>query len=127
METAAAIFTEHNDTLKPNTFDGKTLAAARIRIRPSVVELEEVDGRRLVDFDAVARGNEPQRVIDVRQMIDGHIANKSAIDVGAAHAAMQPAEKDTELRQQGEGDDQPVGVHAGVKQCFGLRMIRGWT
>src|SRR3972149_11459483 len=79
--------------------------------RVGAVQLEEADWRRLVEFDLQVRGDEAQRVIDVRQMIDGHIADKGALDFLVAQAAMQPAQKHDQLREQGEGDDQPVGIH----------------
>lgn len=57
------------------------------------------------------RGDAPERVIDVRQMVDGDVANKSAFDGSITQPPMQPAQEDAKLREQRKGNDQPIGIH----------------
>ncbi len=61
------------------------------------------------------RGDEPQCVVDVRQMMGGHVMNEGTFHGGIAQAAMQPAQKDKELRKECESYDQPVWVHSAIK------------
>jgi hypothetical protein len=56
-----------------------------------------------------------QRVVEVREMIQGHVANEGAADFVVAGAAMKPANEHGELRERGKGDNDPVRVHEGVK------------
>lgn len=75
------------------------------------IQLEETDRRWLIDLHAVMSGDEPQRVIDVRQMIDGHVADETAFDGGITQTPMQPAKENAQLRNEREGADQPIRVH----------------
>ena len=85
------------------------------------VELEELDGRRFFEFDAEVAGDLAQGVIEVREVVDGHVANEGAANFVVARAAMQPAEEEEKLEARGEGDDDPVGVHGfWVAQDFSL-------
>jgi hypothetical protein len=86
------------------------LAAVRIDFFVRPIQLEEANRRRLIDLDAMMRGDAPQRVIDMRQMIDGDVADEGAFDGGIAQTPMQPAEENTELREQRKGNDQPIGI-----------------
>ena len=61
------------------------------------IQFDETNRRRIVNSDAVIRGDAAQRVINVRQMIDGHVADESALDGGVAQSPMEPAQKDTQL------------------------------
>lgn len=67
--------------------------------------------RRVVDFDALMRRDAPQRVINVRKMVKGHVADESAFDGGIAKPSMKPSEKNTQLREQRKRNDQPIGIH----------------
>ena len=69
-------------------------------------------GRRVVDFDPLMRSDAPQRVINVRKMVKGHVTNKRAFDGGIAKPSMKPAEENTQLREQRKRNDQPIGIHA---------------
>ena len=89
----------------------KAVQAACVSLFGLAVQLEEAHRRRVFEFDAVAGGDAVQGVIDVRQMIERHVADEGAFDGGVAQAAMQPAKEDAELSNQGEGDDQPIRVH----------------
>jgi len=48
----------------------------------------------------------------VREMVEGHVVNKCALDGGIAKPSMQPAEENTQLREQRKCNDQPIGIHA---------------
>ena len=68
------------------------------------------------------RGNAAQRVIDMREMIDGHVADEGAFDGGVAQTPMQPAKENTELRDERKGNDQPIRIHArGPQTSFASR------
>lgn len=88
----------------------------RVRFRLSPVQFREIHRRRLVDFDALMRSDAPQRVINVRKMVKGHVANKRAFDGGIAKPSMQPAEENTQLREQRKRNDQPIGIHAYTRE-----------
>ncbi len=77
----------------------------------SAVELEKAHRRRVADFHAVAFGNQAQRVVDVRQMVQRHIAHKAALDGCIAQTPVQPAQKDAKLRDERERDHEPVRIH----------------
>jgi hypothetical protein len=82
-------------------YSGKENAALRPvlqQINPSVaaavaVEVNEADERRFVERNSLPRGDFVKRVVNVRQVIGGDVANEGARDFIVAHAAMQPAEK----------------------------------
>lgn len=84
----------------------------RIRLIVLAIQLEEADRRWILDFETVMRGNQPQRVIDMRQMIDGHVADEGALDIRIAQASMQPTQENAKLGEQREGHDQPIRIHA---------------
>jgi hypothetical protein len=77
----------------------------------AAIQVEETNRRRIIDLDAMMRGDAPQNVIDVRQMIKSYVADEGAFNGGIAQTPMQPAEENTELREQRKGNDQPIGVH----------------
>jgi len=61
-------------------------------------------------------------VIDMREMIDGHVADEGALDGGVAQTPMQPAKENTELRDERKGNDQPIRIHArGPQTSFASR------
>jgi len=80
------------------------------------IQLEEANRRRIFDFEAMMRGDAAQRVIDMREMIDGHVADEGAFDGGVAQTPMQPAKENTELRHERKRHDQPVGIHTRAPQ-----------
>jgi hypothetical protein len=55
-------------------------------------------------------GDSSERMIDMRQMIDSHVANKGAFDGGIAQTAMDPAQENAKLRQQRKSNDQPIRI-----------------
>jgi ketosteroid isomerase-like protein len=86
-------------------------------IEPIVpVELEKTHRRRIANFHALVFGNQPQRVIDVRQMVQGHVPHERAFDGRIAQAPMQPVQKDAKLREQSERNYQPVWIHTSLMQ-----------
>ena len=60
-------------------------------------------------------GDLAQRVVEMRKMIDGHVANEGAANFIVAGAAMQPAEEKEKLDARGKADHDPVGVHRGLR------------
>jgi hypothetical protein len=103
------------------------LASVRVRFRLRAVQFREVHRRRVVDFDALMRSDAPQRVINVREMVEGHVANKCALDGGVAKPSMQPAEENTQLREQRKRNDQPIGIHAYTRERTYRRCLRSRT
>jgi hypothetical protein len=75
------------------------------------VEFQELDWRRFLDLQAEAAGNLTQGVIEVRMVVDGHVAHEGAADFIVAHAAMQPTKKEETLHARGKTDDDPIGIH----------------
>jgi hypothetical protein len=75
------------------------------------VQLEELDGGRVSELDAELAGDLTQGVVEVREVIDGHVANEGAANFVVAGAAVQPAKKEEQLEARGEADDDPVGIH----------------
>ena len=57
------------------------------------VQIDEADQGRLVESNSLPRGDFVQRVINVRQMVRGNVADESAHNFVITHTAMQPAEK----------------------------------
>jgi hypothetical protein len=78
------------------------------------IQLEKLYGRRFVEINAKSTGNLSQRVIEMWQVIDGHVTNECAAHFVISHAAMHPSEKDRKLRDGGKYNDDPVGVHRGM-------------
>jgi hypothetical protein len=58
------------------------------------VQLEELDGRGFFQFDAELAGDLAQGVVEVREVIDGHVADEGAANFIVARAAVQPAEEE---------------------------------
>jgi hypothetical protein len=103
------------------------LAAVQVGFLLLPIQIEETDRRRLIDFDAMVRGNASQGVIDMRQMIDGYIADEGAFDGGIAQTPVQPTQENTELREQRKDNDHPIWVHECDPQTYLLSLpaIRG--
>src|SRR5579859_5371737 len=98
-----------------------------LRMAVVTVEIDEADEGRFVERNSLPRGDFVERVVNVRQMIGGDIANEGAHDFVVAHAAMHPAKKQNELRadrKDGCENAVPVGGHreillGKVKECAG--------
>jgi hypothetical protein len=56
-------------------------------------------------------GDLAQGVVEVREVVDGHVTNEGSANFVVARAAVQPAEEEKHLQERGEGDDDPVGIH----------------
>src|SRR5882757_8640576 len=82
----------------------------------AAVEVDELDQRRVVEINSLLRGDFLQRVVNVRQMIGGDVAHEGAGDFFVAHAAMQPAQEDDELHDDGNERGEPAyfGHEAGT-------------
>jgi hypothetical protein len=77
------------------------------RLKPVLllsVQLEELDWGRLFEVDIQFAGDLAQGVVEVREVIDGHVADEGAANFVVACAAMQPAQEDAELNDRGESD-----------------------
>jgi hypothetical protein len=62
------------------------------------VQLQELDGRGFLEFDAELAGDLTQGVIEVREVVDGHVANESATNFVIAGSAVQPPKKKEQLQ-----------------------------
>ena len=90
------------------------------------VQLEELDGRGILELDVEAGSDLAQGVIEVREVVDGHVANEGAANFVVAGAAVQPAEEEEQLEARGEADDDPVGIHGGLlHRLFTLSEMKG--
>jgi hypothetical protein len=83
------------------------------------VQFETVHGRGFLKLDAEVAGDLAQGVIEVRKVIDGHVANESTADFVVACAAMQPAKKKEQLQARGKTNHDPVGIH----RSWGMRRF----
>ena len=80
------------------------------------VEVDEADEGRFVEGNSLPRGDFVQRIVNVRQVIRGDVADESTSDFVIAHAAMQPSEKQHELHADGKERGKhgvPVSGHGG--------------
>ena len=68
-------------------------------------KFQKLDGRGLLEFQSKARGDLAQRQVEMRQMIDGHIAHKGASNFIVARAPVQPPEKHKALHASGYSDN----------------------
>ena len=78
------------------------------------VEVDEADQRRFVEGNSLPGRDFVQRVVNVRQVIRGDVADEGAHDFVIAHAAMEPAQEENELRTDGKdcGENRvPMRVH----------------
>src|SRR5947208_4344576 len=66
------------------------------------VQIDEADQGRLVESNSLPCGDFVQRVINVRQMVRGNVADERADDFVITHTAMQPAEKQNKLCADGK-------------------------
>jgi hypothetical protein len=91
-------------------------AQPRMAVLPVAVavQVDEAHQGRFVERNSLSRGDFVQRVIDVRQMICGDVADEGSHDFVVAHAAVQPTQKKDELHADGKdrGEDAvPVCGH----------------
>src|SRR5580698_7007032 len=75
------------------------------------VQLEKLDRRRLLELDAELAGDFAKGVVEVREVVDGHVANEGAANFVVARAAVQPAQEEKELKARREDNGDPVRVH----------------
>jgi len=61
------------------------------------IEFEELDGRRVLELDAELASDLAQRVIEVREVIDGHVADEGDANFVVAGAPVQPAKEEKQL------------------------------
>jgi hypothetical protein len=61
------------------------------------VQLEKLHVGRIFEFQAESIGDLPQRVVQVRKMIGGHVTHEGAAHFIVAHAAVQPSKKKEQL------------------------------
>src|ERR1700722_18780203 len=62
------------------------------------IQFQELDMRRFFQLDAEMAGDLAQGVIEVREMIDGHVSNEGAANFVVTGAAVQPAEEEDQLK-----------------------------
>jgi hypothetical protein len=70
----------------------------RSRFSVDAIQFQELDWWRLLDLDAEVAGDLAQGVIEVRKVIDGHVANEGATNFVVARASVQPAQKEEQLQ-----------------------------
>ena len=87
------------------------LRASGSTLSVRAVQFQEVDRRGLAELDAEVAGDLAQGVVEVGEVVDGHVANEGAANFVIARASVQPAEEEKHLQERGESDDDPVGIH----------------
>lgn len=70
------------------------------------VELDEVNGRRLVDGEAVGLRQLAQHGVNVREVVGGDLNEEGPVNFVIAQAAMQPAKEEDELHEDRCGNPQ---------------------
>jgi hypothetical protein len=98
------------------------------------VQVHEVNERRFIEFNSLPLGDFVQGVVDVREMIRRNVADEGVRDFVVAHAAMQPAEKHSELHGAGNDRGQngkpgcghgiPIGVRRLASDFLGAMVNR---
>ena len=68
------------------------------------VDIDEADHGREAELDTLMLGDAVQRIINVRQVIRGDVADECAVDFVVAQAAVQPAEKHNQLQKKRNRD-----------------------
>jgi predicted RecA/RadA family phage recombinase len=58
------------------------------------IQFQEMNGRGILELDAQVTGDLAQGMVEVREVVDGHVANEGAADFVVAGAAVQPAEEE---------------------------------
>jgi hypothetical protein len=58
------------------------------------IQLEKLNGRRIFELDAQVAGDLAQSVIEMREVVEGHIANERAANFIIACPAVQPSQKE---------------------------------
>jgi hypothetical protein len=99
------VFTNH-----PSSAEGG-FRASHSALAVLASQFQEMDGRGFSKLDAEVACDLAQRVIEMREVIDGHVANEGAADFVVAGAAVQPAKKKEHLEARGETNHDPVGIH----------------
>jgi hypothetical protein len=79
-------------------FHSQELRASWSSLAIGAVEFEEMDGRRFLELDSEVTGDLAQAVIEMRKVIDSHVANEGAADFVVARAAVQPAQEEKQLK-----------------------------
>jgi hypothetical protein len=71
-----------------------TTARHPSRFSVITIQLEKLHGRGLLELDAEVAGDLAQGVIEMREVVDGHVANESAANFIVAGAAVQPSNEE---------------------------------
>jgi hypothetical protein len=80
------------------------------------IEFQELNRWRLLEFQPEAVTDHAQAVVEMREMIDSHVADEGAANFIVARAAMQPSQENKKLNQRCEADNNPIRIHG-----------RGWS
>jgi len=102
------------------------------------IQFQKLDRRGFFQFNAEVAGDLSQGVIQVREMIDGHVTHEGAANFVVTRTSMQPAKEEKQLQAGREADDDPVRIHVSLKmqvgyehtikvQCARISCIRKWT
>jgi hypothetical protein len=89
------------------------------------VEIEETHEGRFVQFNSLRGGDFLQRVVNVRQVIRRHVAHEGARNFVIAHAAVQPVQKEDELRHDRDERGQNAVPMCGHGRPPGSKGSRG--
>jgi hypothetical protein len=76
---------------------------------PPSGEIDEMNHRQFMQRNSLLEADGGQRRVDVRQVVEGDIADAGGYDFVATHAAVQPAKEEDKLH----GDRQERGEQAG--------------
>jgi hypothetical protein len=80
---------------------------------PSIlaIQFKELNGRRFFKVDPQVACDLTQGVVEVREMVNSHVADEGAANFIVTGAAVQPAEKKVKLETRWETNDDPVEIH----------------
>src|SRR5277367_3871522 len=76
---------------------------------PPAAEIDEMNHGQFMQRNSLLEADGGQRRVDVRQVVEGDVADAGGYDVVGTHAAVEPAEEEDELH----GDREERGEQAG--------------
>jgi hypothetical protein len=64
---------------------------------PAAGEIDEMNHRQFMQRNSLLEADGSERRVDVRQVVEGDVADAGGYDFVGTHAAVQPAEEEDEL------------------------------
>jgi hypothetical protein len=75
---------------------------------PPAAEIDEMNHRQFVQRNSLLEADGGQRRVDVRQVVEGDVADAGGHDFVGTHAAVQPAEEEDELHGDRQERSEPA-------------------